>query len=118
MRIASRAAGIAIITTGTWTTLAIKLRSGVLKALKSFSERCKDIEFANSQVQYMAERSVGLSMFARAPLIDWVQWEQQFGVLIETKSANQIRPFEERQWIIRQVNKLAVMKKKLATCGR
>ncbi|CAE7038483.1 Tnr [Symbiodinium sp. CCMP2456] len=53
----------------------------------------------------MAERSVGLSMFARAPLIDWVQWEQQFGVLIETKSASQTRPFEERQWVLRQVNK-------------
>ena len=75
------------------------------EGLRNFSEKCKDIQFANKQITYMAEKSVGLSMFARAPLIDWTLWQQEFGKLIETKEASQTRPFEEEQWIIRQVTK-------------
>ena len=76
-----------------------------LEGLRNFSEKCKDIQFANKQITYMAEKSVGLSMFARAPLIDWTLWQQEFGKLIETKEASQTRSFEEEQWIIRQVTK-------------
>ena len=75
------------------------------EGLKAFSDMCRDIEFANSQIEYMAKKSIGLAMFARAPLIDFVEWEQKFGVLIEKKEAVQTRPFEERQWVLRQVRK-------------
>ena len=68
-------------------------------------ERCKDLEFANGQIEYMASRSIGLPMFSRAPLIDFVQWEQEFGSLVQKKDAAQLRPFEETEWILRQVNK-------------
>ena len=75
------------------------------EGLRNFSGKCKDIAFANKQITYMAEQSVGLSMFARAPLIDWTLWQQEFGTLVETKDATQTRPFEEEQWIIKQVTK-------------
>ena len=75
------------------------------EGLKAFSDKCRDMEFANSQIEMMAKKSIGLSMFARAPLIDFVAWEQEFGVLVETKTAQQTRPFEEKEWIIRQVKK-------------
>ncbi|OLP85976.1 Tenascin-R [Symbiodinium microadriaticum] len=85
------------------------------EGLKSFSDKCRDIEFANQQIEYMAARSVGLSMFARAPLIDFAQWEQQFGVLVETRQATQTRPFEETEWILRQVNKYGREKEEAAS---
>eukprot|EP00913_Durusdinium_trenchii_P011745 g11031.t1 len=75
------------------------------ESVKIWVEKCKDPDFANSQIEYMAKKCVGLAMFARAPLIDFVQWEQEFGVMVSTKSANQTQPFEEEQWILRQVNK-------------
>ena len=85
-------------------------RNQVIKAKgeeagKAFMDKCKDMEFANGQIEYMQKRSVGLPMFARAPLIDFVAWEQEFGTLVATKSGSQLRPFEEDQWIIRQVTK-------------
>ena len=75
------------------------------EATKLWVDRCRDLEFANGQIEYMSKKSVSHGMFARAPLIDWVQWEQEFGVLTTRKSASQLRPFEEAEWIIRQVNK-------------
>ena len=72
---------------------------------KAFVEKCKNIEFANGQIEHMMKLSVGLPMFARAPMIDFVKWEQEFGVLVETTNASQLRPFEEGQWIIKQVTK-------------
>lgn len=74
-------------------------------AVKAWSEKCKDVEFANSQIEYMSKKAVGLPMFARAPLIDFVQWEQEFGHLVTSKTATQDQPFEEEQWVRRQVNK-------------
>ncbi|CAE7630094.1 unnamed protein product [Symbiodinium necroappetens] len=50
------------------------------QAAKAFVEKCKDIDFANKQVEYMAKRSIALPMFAHQPLIDFAQWEQEFGV--------------------------------------
>ena len=84
-------------------------RNQVLKvkgpeACKKWVERCKDIEFANTQVEYMAKLSISLPMFAHNPLIDFVQWEQKFGVLVERKEAAVTKPFEETQWVIEQVN--------------
>ena len=55
------------------------------EGLKAFSDKCRDIEFANSQIEFMAKKSIGLAMFARAPLIDFVEWEQKFGVLVQKK---------------------------------
>ncbi len=75
------------------------------EAAKAYMERCRDMEFANGQIAYMMKLSIGLPMFARAPLIDFVKWEQEFGVLVETKHGVQTQPFEEEQWIIRQVQK-------------
>ena len=53
------------------------------QAAKAFVEKCKDIDFANKQVEYMAKRSIALPMFAHQPLIDFAQWEQEFGVLVQ-----------------------------------
>ena len=75
------------------------------EATKLWVDRCRALEFANGQIEYMSKKSVSHGMFARAPLIDWVQWEQEFGVLTARKSASQLRPFEEAERIIRQVNK-------------
>ena len=75
------------------------------EAAKAWVEKCRDLEFANSQIEYMQRRAVGHGMFARAPLIDWVAWEQEFGVLVSNKTASQIRPFEEKEWILREVRK-------------
>ena len=75
------------------------------EAAKAWVERCKDIEFANKQVAYMARKSIALPMFAHQPLIDFVEWEQEFGVLVQKKEAVDTEPYEEEQWIIEQVNK-------------
>ena len=75
------------------------------EAAKAWSEKCRDLEFANSQTEYMAKRAVAHGMFARSPLIDWVAWEQEFGQLITHKQAEELQPFEEMQWVLRQVRK-------------
>ena len=83
------------------------------EARKKWVERCKDIEFANSQVEYMSKLSISLPMFAHNPLIDFVQWEQQFGVLVEKKEAAVTRPYEETQWVLEQVNTFGRDKKEM-----
>ena len=85
---------------------------------KAFMEKCKNLEFANGQIEHMMKLSVGLPMFARAPLIDFVKWEQEFGVLVETKNAAQLRPFEQEQWIIRQVTKFGRDKEEMKEAWR
>ena len=94
------------------------MRNQILKqkgqaALKTWTERCKDIDFANSQVEYMAKRSVALPMFAHQPLIDFAQWEQEFGVLVTEKEGEITEPCEEEQWVLEQIAKFGRDRQKM-----
>ena len=88
------------------------------EGLKNWTEKCRNMEFANSQIEYMAKRSVGLAVFSRAPLIDFTHWEQQFGSLVEKKNASQNRPFQEPRWMLRQVKKFGRDEKAMSRSWR
>lgn len=72
---------------------------------KTWTEQCKNDEFAISQVQYMSRQCIASSAYKRKPLIAWAEWQEMFGIELSKTETSQTAPFEEQEWILRQVGK-------------
>lgn len=82
----------------------VAVKHGV-EGAKTWTEQCKNDEFAISQVQYMSKQCIASSAFKRKPLIAWAEWQEMFGIELSKTETSQTAPFEEQEWILRQVGK-------------
>ena len=73
--------------------------------LKAFNDKMQCPTTAVEEVHRFAVLNAAVPDCKHHPLITWAEWNQRQGAVLQKGENSQEAPFEEREWILRQVNK-------------
>lgn len=70
-----------------------------------FIDTMKDDRCAADEVDKFARENAGVSKFKRKKQISWAQRRERFGSRVSQVSVSKVEPYEEEEWILRQIAK-------------